>query len=236
MSLLAANNRLLVPPAGGEDQNLVAHWTLDETTGTVAADSGPNGWDASGADFDVHGKPGPVGNALYIGSAPLITAGNVPILNSATALTVSLWADTNSSSARRGFITQYGSSAANGKFGLMTAHANPQKVMLIVSDGTNIRYPQSVNDVLALGAWKHVVFTGDIPGDNYQCYIDGVAVSTSVGGVPISSLAASSTLPLYLGYWTGGGYASAVVDDIRVYDKVLSQEEITALYNLGTIP
>ena len=50
-----------------------------------------------------------------------------------------------------------------------------------------------------------------------------------------SSIPTLNTQPLYFGHDGGFGYPKfqGTIDDIRIYDRALSAEEVQALYNLG---
>jgi hypothetical protein len=79
---------------------------------------------------------------------------------------------------------------------------------------------------LTAGAWVHLAMTYD--GINMKLYVNGALVATT----PISGAEASSTSPLTLGgdrIW--GEYFQGLIDDVRVYNRALSQSEIQSDMN-----
>jgi hypothetical protein len=77
--------------------------------------------------------------------------------------------------------------------------------------------------------WTHVVATWDKDGD-FRIFRNGVQEDSSVttsGSLSISSAFA-------IGAVNGGGREwDGTIDDVRIYNRVLSQAEITRLYNIG---
>jgi len=82
-------------------------------------------------------------------------------------------------------------------------------------------------------SWHHVVYMSDSTGNSM--YIDGVLVSLSyIYGSSASSqgLFRTGLTRFYIGVrdWNGlGGFFSGYQDDVRVYNRVLTQSEITLL-------
>ena len=75
------------------------------------------------------------------------------------------------------------------------------------------------------GSWYHVVLTWD--GANTQkLYVNGTLQSTTTAtnaGNP------SSLTQIFFGSYSGGGYYNGLLDDVRVYNRVLSTNEISIL-------
>lgn len=239
MSLLAANNLLLpsVGGGGGADPNLIGHWKLDELTGNIAYDSSPSGLDGTGSSgftFDTWSVPGPVDTAANLLNIYSFDAGILALLNGGTQLSVAGWFKPQVNSVRRGMISQHAGSNATGKFTWDTAHLNHLQAQLAVMDGVNYRLVQDAGTTYTLGVWTHCVMTFDLPLDQGTLYVNGVPTSVLYSGTPMSSLN-SSTLPLFIGRGNYG-HASGVLDDIRLYDDILTAQEALDLYNLGTPP
>ena len=81
--------------------------------------------------------------------------------------------------------------------------------------------------------WHHVVLTCT-PSNSSKIYVDGVLEGTST-----SSLYAMTLSILYIGNWQTGWITNGSLDDIGIWNRALSQQEITSLYSAvatGIIP
>ncbi len=82
-----------------------------------------------------------------------------------------------------------------------------------------------------LNEWNFVVALRDTSG-NFRIYINGILESTETNTLPPVRI----NHFLSIGFRTNSGnirqdYFNGSIDDVRVYNRALSQEEITALYN-----
>ncbi|MCD4759332.1 right-handed parallel beta-helix repeat-containing protein, partial [archaeon] len=78
------------------------------------------------------------------------------------------------------------------------------------------------------GEWHHIV--GVYDGSITKAYVDGIEVDSSPASGNIQDTA--SRLSLFGAQYAGGG-ANATMDEIKVYSRALSPEEINASYNNG---
>ena len=82
--------------------------------------------------------------------------------------------------------------------------------------------------VITDGQWHHIGLVYDLDTMKRHLYVDGAEVAVDAdfaGGV-------QTTGALYIGAGPdldAGSYFSGLIDDVRVYEKVLSQEEIAVL-------
>lgn len=80
--------------------------------------------------------------------------------------------------------------------------------------------------VVTSGTWQHVVVTGGIHG--LEIYLNGTRIAsstTSYGSPNTASALQIGAEPLY------GEYFNGAIDEVLIYDRVLSQGEITMLHN-----
>jgi hypothetical protein len=82
--------------------------------------------------------------------------------------------------------------------------------------------------------WKHVVTVRDFNSSMVFLYVDGVLDTTGVY-VP---MIANSQAPLVFGDFYGNSFYpdapfEGIIDDIAIWNRALSQQEVTALYNSG---
>jgi hypothetical protein len=142
---------------------------------------------------------------------------NIPMGNSAR--TLSVWMNP-SSLWNQWTLTAigYGSPSTNNAF--------------IVGLGNNIIAVQGWGSdyssplIYTVGQWLHAVCTYD--GTNIQIYVDGVLIGTGT-----NSLWNTNGTEFYFGARPsqGNSFFPGQLDDIGIWNRVLTQQEITALYN-----
>lgn len=85
---------------------------------------------------------------------------------------------------------------------------------------------------ISIGAWHHIVAEWDTVNDVYSVYIDGVA--KTINGSITDTSWLPSTQPFTIGGGAGGNDSYAgKIDEFRLYNKLLTQAEVTKLYKLG---
>jgi hypothetical protein len=100
-----------------------------------------------------------------------------------------------------------------------------------------IDYPEiytRVTNVLTTGAWYHIVGTYDANGgtNNLKIYINGTVVNqTTATGTAVGN---SANLAIGANSWCTGDYFNGTIDDVRIYNRTLSAQEILAIYNNQT--
>ena len=196
--------------------DLVAHWRLDDGSGTVARDSSGNGYDGTvgGTVNWVAGKNGGAldfdGSSTYIDMDYEVARGT---------WSLAMWLkprDIPYAAADQDYYAVLHNDAWNA--GSLHAHLrqntslwNPE-----INGGPNI----SSTTVLQEDQWYHCVFT--ITDSAAQIYINGVLESESTTGNAGAYLG-----PLNFGSWNNAGRNyHGLMDDIRVYDHILSEAEI----------
>lgn len=210
-----------VPP------RLVAHWTMDETSGSIVRDQiGGNTGSTPGSSI-VAGRFG-LARDLYNGS--FITVNNSPAFQS-QFMTVSTWVyprDVSSSSNslasifdRRNAQNQYSFNMQLDGTGGIRCYANNASA----SSGAT---------KLTVRAWNHVVCTYD--GANIRVYIAGVVPSGGTTASP-GVLSSPQNPSVQIGRNIGNSQSFiGYIDDLRVYSYALSGPEITALYTATANP
>jgi hypothetical protein len=210
--------------AKGADPTLVGWWKLDDGQGDVAKDSSGNG-----NDGDISGNPqwveGVIGGALdFDGDGDYIDCGSADILGDMSEITVSAWLTIRSTT------TQWMCAVAKGE--------NAWRLSIVSYDprfhfGMTIWTAPDAFGVdgvtaVALNEWHHA--TGTFDGDNINLYLDGLLDTSTDTTEPIGTNGMSVLIgenPESTGrYWDGK------IDDVRVYSRALTEEEL-ALVMLG---
>ena len=157
--------------------------------------------------------------AVFNGSSSYISAAN--ILDTSSAFTYSLWINPTTISSLDFLIghQQAGSPYA----GISLLGGNSNKLFLTISGAS----ADIMTPTLTLGSWSHIVFTHDGSG-NYTCY-------TNNNGSPITYSGATSnnsSNPFRIGFSSvgGWGYFDGKIDQVRIYNKALSADNVATLY------
>ncbi len=210
-------------------KRLIAHWELDETTGTEAADiaivsqtSGPHTATLVNTTFDSNSVPGPTN----LGTALRFDASNsdyawATIDVSETEYAVSLWFRTDVDGENGGVFT-----ADGGGSDRFISVANGQVYATVWNAISGHEWINSTGLDVDDGAWHHVVHTfgGAIGGQ--RLYVDGRLEAT--GTLTISDFDWQTII--YLGWNYYNGYFDGEIDDVQIYTRSLSDAEIWAAY------
>ncbi|WP_329469042.1 PA14 domain-containing protein [Streptomyces sp. NBC_01723] len=196
-------------------------WSLDEGSGTTAADGGPGGRDLT-LGAGTAWTPGVSGSALKFDGQGQSAQTDGPVLDTTGSYSVSAWvrldalpgnyATAVSQDTRRQaspFYLQYG----QGAFAFSTPGEQRARVETT---------PET-------GRWYHLVGVRDGADNRLSLYVDGEPAATSAAGP-----AYPSTGPLTVGraQWDGNptDFWNGAVDQVHAYDKALTAEEVRALY------
>jgi hypothetical protein len=216
--------------AKASDPNLVAHWMLDEGTGSIAYDS------AGGNDGILNGDPnwtaGQVDGALELdGVDDYVDLGNGANLKPPLPVTLCTWVNSSGSGKWQRIISI--DEQSSKYYGIWLQIDLTDKLHVGFGDGAGTdsqKYRRSKvsTTVLNPGTWYHVVGVVRGPTD-MDLYINGVddgGTYTGSGGPLVYSDGASSLCREDRSRFYFGG----IIDDVRIYDKALSAEEVELLY------
>jgi hypothetical protein len=187
--------------------SLVGHWRLDGNL----KDSSIYGNDLNSSNISY--SNGKLGQARGAGSANIA---NVKKINVKNELSISFWVKPSTSGARR-VVMQ---TAYAGSFCINHETAGDLRFY----NGNNSSYTSLDSSVLDNGKWYHCVITRD-SNNNLTWYLNGnkdTSRSNSYsGGTRVD------TFTIGTGY-TGNDF-NGLIDDVRIYDHVLSKKEIKEL-------
>lgn len=217
---------------------LISHYTFDEISGTTALDSGPAGANGAIGSNVTLGTAGVFGTAFTfnndVGQTGVVDMGNATALFNAITtsqtVTISLWVNWTSAGARDSIIFLGDNTATNRylDFGTVTATGG---FYGRVRNGVNSGFPDltptpttGLND----GLWHHVAYTVDAAADVTQLYVDGVLAGSTATAVTLPSIFNNFEVGR-LGRGTPADPFAGSVDELRIYDTILSGEEVAAL-------
>jgi len=219
-------NRLLCPSEIAELYGLVGHWKLDESSGSIAADSSGLGRSGTVIGTAAWTAGGMVGNCLQLNGATRIEVNS--LMDSPKNATLSAWASLaarDSSGAELVSLGDY--------FFIRLDQGGATTSACFYNGTTWISVPVSQTFVGA--GWHHfaAVFNDD---QNYcKLYIDGVeaaSLSTTVT-LPFTGLGTKTLIGAHGNGGTTWDFTGRV-DDVRVYNRPLCPADIQALHAMGS--
>jgi hypothetical protein len=205
------------------DPNLIGWWKLDEGSGVMALD---------GSGYGNHGTlirnpqwvTGHDGDALeFNGAGAYVDCGNAEALN-VDVFSVSFWCNIPSTQTWNHMISkgQHGASGSPGSVNWGVMMYESQETILF--ETYNDTGWTGISADTTIGEWHHVVATYD--GDTMQLYHDGELAATASG----VGILLDQSRPLLIGArsdaGSAGGYFNGSIDDVRFYNKVLTQDEV----------
>lgn len=213
---------------------LVAHWNMEETTGTNVADSvGSNNGTWSGETI-VSSSPGKQGNALNfdgVDNVVLRPAGSSSI-DLLPRMTVSMWVyprTTGGGNAGR-ILDKYGVSGTDGEWTVFYNTA-----LRFQHHGWTTTEGEWGGSTLTLNAWNNVIISYDTGSTSNipAMYVNGSPVAVTTTSAPTGTLAnIAKDLRIGNNSALNRGF-DGLIDDVRIYNRILSPEEATKLYLSG---
>ncbi|UCG48833.1 MAG: LamG domain-containing protein, partial [Phycisphaerales bacterium] len=205
--------------AAQDDPNLVGWWKCDDGSGNTAADSsglGNNGNLVNNPQW-VAGYDG--GGLRFNGSSSYVDCGNPAAFDITGQVTLALWVKTED--AANGQHNPY---VGKGDTSYAIKHHTSNSIEFFIYDDTWYTARASLDSSFN-GVWHHVAGTYD--GANLKVYVDGALQATTayVGSIASSTYAVNIARNSQV---TGRFYAGAV-DDVRIYDRALTDAEVAAL-------
>ncbi len=213
----------LTATAGDEaraEEGLAAHWTFDEGDGQVARDLTGNGHDAQldGPEW----VWSPRGHALrFDGVDDIVTYADVDGMNLVGDISLMVWIKTPASDAPTTNRLIFGDSGAGVQRNLNLRLSCYGQLMFEWADGKRNAYLTADANLLD-GAWRHVTVVCDSGAMHAVLYVDGEPVSRMRMPLPISKAPARGRMS---GMWAGG-CLKGDLDDIRLYNRALSPDEV----------
>jgi hypothetical protein len=234
---------LVTPPVGAE---LVGWWKLDETGGTVAADSSGQGHDGTIAGTPAW-MPGLHGGAMQFSGDDSITLPAADMGMSSTVGSVSFWVNAGAPPGI-GTIFWAGDNNTGGGFGPeneMTVHLEQAGTywqggevsfwtpssFLYSDPQKSVAGSAPINPILVSdNQWHHVAATWGGPDNNVKLYIDGALIHSaaySPGGWAFTNM--------YLGRMANSSrFFNGLLDDVQLYNHAMNEAEIyTAMVGIS---
>ncbi len=228
---------------------LVGYWTFDGATmltGAVLDVSGNNntGYLMGGHSTTTQRVPGMIGQSLSFIPNDYVTISDSSSLTWTTQMSISIWMKAVTLASGQKTLVAKWDHGNRTEFFLQTSQTAADEIDLYVenacgeSGGTSYVYTTTAN--LTVGNWYHVVATydGSQPTDitKIKFFVNGIqapGMAASEGSLP--STMPNCTGPINIGGepTLAGRWFDGQIDEVRIYNRVLSGGEIDWLYKQG---
>ena len=212
---------------------LVSYWKFDETSGSTAVDShGSNDGTIGGATIDQTGKINKAysfdGTNDYVNIGTIDHSGNVE--------TVSFWFKTSNSDLATPLTD------ANNRRILYFNNDESGRIQFLYqkstggggsADGTRVGGYYDMGSSLYDDDWHHLVYTVDGENGDINMWIDGDPVTVTMLSEGYHDSISGGTR--YIGGDVNNNrrYFDGLIDEFAIWDRALSSDEVSALYNDG---
>ena len=140
-------------------------------------------------------------------------------------LTLSAWFFTDGSKVNQGLLGKGGLNNAHTGYALLLQVSNPATSGVVLQNLPTTTAKEAYSPTNIANNWHN--FTGTYNGTTLKLYIDGVLTVSSNVTISLSN----STSNLFFGQELSGfRYFKGILDDIRIYNRALTQQEISAIY------
>ena len=198
---------------------LVAFYPLDGNANDTSGNQ------LNGTAFSVTATTNRFGQAdaalLFDGENSYIDCGNPAAFNFEGSFTISAWVKANGSQVNKYIVAKYDFPNSTHSYGLGTANGIPYGFVL----GEGPGYTDLFANVALADQWRSLTFVYD-KTNGVRLYVDGVNRAQAGGaGLP----AFVNSVPLTIGRTFSGQPFGGVIDDVRLYNRALTDAEISTL-------
>ena len=220
---------------------LVGLWSFDgpDVSGSTAYDRSGNG--NNGTISGATPTLGKIGQGMsFDGVDDIITTASFPISDWQTVqgASVAFWVKDWQNLSDKGAVEIWDSFDTDRRIRISTdAFAPYNRIMAIAGRQFSNREIEIHSNVNLNSDWHMIAFTINNSGGNL--YIDGVldnsdSVVTASGSMNLNSMRIGSSRT-NRDATSGYNYLQSSIDEVRMYNRALSGDEVTALYNMGKV-
>jgi len=216
---------LVLGMAASAPAEMVGYWRFDQGSGNVAIDSSGNGNDGT-FNGDPQWAAGYFGAALeFDGSDDWLDCGSDTSLE-LTTWTITFWLKANQNKDYNGFVIKGLDAAEN--YEVLGFADGSFHLPISFTDGTRT-WPNTPTGVIVVDEWTHYAYSYD-SAEGRRFYKNGSLIfEDTESGTPATTddpLTIGNEMPMTR-------YVNGTMDDIRIYNNVLTEPEILAAMEGG---
>lgn len=207
---------------------LVGYWKFDDGSGTTAVDSS-----ASGNNGTLTGGPtwttGRINGALSFNGSSTAVDIKKNVLDTSKDYSVAAWVQLTKTNIFASAVSQDGTNVSG--FFLQCINTGSFAFSLLSSDSTQGQSVRATSQFTpATNLWYHLVGVHDSVNNQIKLYVNGTLVDTQSVGAAWNAVGETV---IGRGKYNGGpvDYWPGLIDDVHVYNHVLSAQDVAALYN-----
>jgi hypothetical protein len=212
----------------------VAYWDFDDIAPLDSSGNGHDGTISGNVEFGVESFSENLLTGIELNGTDAFI--KVPELGNFDQSTIEAWVKVEAINWRllkdAGYLTSiFSTGAFGGGSHHLNIHLSLNIEQAIAAGGpNNILSP---NNTLRIGSWQHIVSTYDsTAGGVGRIYVNGVEVQAGVHGAAPKAVLGTSQI----GSWGGRRLLDGRIDEVAVYDSVLSPSRIMAHFKAATAP
>jgi hypothetical protein len=217
------------PPSKISSYGNVLSYHLDEGSGTIAYDASK--YLNDGTIYNGTYVDGKFGKAISLdGSSSYIEVPHDPSINFSTvSFSVALWVKAPNTATYGGLLAKQSSTIGWAFYRDGATLDTAKYVRCRLKDGVNTAVDTFNDYTLFDDTWHHVVIVVDRDNDKLKVYVDGMKDSSELDISSIGDI--GTTVSLTIG--KEDTYLDGEIDEVKIYNKALSSEEVYNLYIYG---
>jgi hypothetical protein len=210
---------------------LVLNMPLDEGNGTTTQDLSDNAFvgDLAGNPQWVDGK---FGKALqFVVAADLVSLADDAVFHIQDAITQAAWVKLDRLPGAHAIV--FGTRSGGGRNIGFGYGMNPSNGIKVWTNDAGGGFTDINDNATALepGTWYYLAYTHTNDNDGLvEIYVDGVVTHSEASANPVAPAGTPSEVTI--GTWAGEAWPGTV-DEVRLWNRVLSTEEIQESMNIG---
>ncbi|MEO0453636.1 MAG: LamG-like jellyroll fold domain-containing protein [Verrucomicrobiota bacterium] len=205
---------------------LVGYWKFEDGAGTTVTDSSGNENHATASNpVWVTGQEG--GALDFNGSNSMVAIPVTAFNGIVNEVSISMWVYGDTTQARNDTVFRAVDASGNRVLNIHLPWGNRNVYWDAGNNGGNYdRMSKQALDSDYKGQWNHWAFTKNAVTGEMKIYLNGTLWHSSTG----KSRSLSTITSAALGSAIGGGHYDGMIDEVRVYNKALTEAEVEDVY------